>query len=476
MEGVVVEDDRHFLAVAGFADFDAFLAEHGNRRFDSRFVVDQFRLVQLGRIRRSDFGRYFGMGSAGPFLLFLHGFLEAVFIDFEALFAGDFFGQFHGEAIRIVEFEDFSASEDFVVAHMGHHIVEQFHALCQGSAELFFFCIDNLFDEGFVFPRFRIFIAEDVQYRINETGQEEILDPQKTAEADGTAQDTAQDITTAFIGRQDAIGNHKSNSADMVGNDLHGHLLARIIVIAAGNSDNFFDDWEDEVRFKVRFFLLDDRSQSFQTAARIDVLLGQRFVLAVFSAVVLGEDEVPDFQVAVAVAADGTRRFAAASFRAEVIEDFTVRTARAFADFPEVIVEFENPFVSQANHIMPVVIGFFVIGIDGDIQFIRIQFQDFGQEFPGPGNGFFLEVVAKGEIAQHFKERMVTGRTAYVVDIVSADALLTRRDAVRRRYELTREIWFERCHAGADEEQAGVVFRNERKTVQDQVLLALKEL
>ena len=71
---------------------------------------------------------------------------------------------------------------------------------------------------------------------------------------------------------------------------------------------------------------------------------------------------------------------------------------------------------------------------------------------------------------------MVTGSTAYVVDIVGADTLLTRRDAVRRWYELTREIRFERCHAGADEEQAWVVFRNERKTVQDQVLLALKEL
>ena len=56
---------------------------------------------------------------------------------------------------------------------------------------------------------------------------------------------------------------------------------------------------------------------------------------------------------------------------------------------------------------------------------------------------------------------MVTGCTVYVVDIVGADALLAGRDAVRRRYELPREIRLERCHAGADEEQARVVFRAE---------------
>ena len=340
---------------------------------------------------------------------------------------------------------------------MGHHIIEQFHALCQGSTELFFFSIDDLFDEGFVFPRFRIFVAEDVQDRIDEACQEEVLNTQETAEADSTAQDTAQDVAAAFIGRQDTIGNHEGNGTDMVGNDLHGHLLPGITVIAAGNSDNFFNDREDEIRFKVRFFLLDDRSQSFQAAARIDVLLGQRFVLAVFGAVVLGKDEIPDFQIAVAVAADSACRFATAPFRAEVIEDFAVRTARAFADFPEVIVEFENPFISQADHIMPVIIGFFIVRINGDIQFVRIQFQDLGQKFPGPGNGFFLEIIAEREVAQHFKERMVTGCTAYVVDIVGADALLAGRDAVRRRYELPREIRLERCHAGADEEQARVV-------------------
>ena len=71
---------------------------------------------------------------------------------------------------------------------------------------------------------------------------------------------------------------------------------------------------------------------------------------------------------------------------------------------------------------------------------------------------------------------MVTGRAAYVVDVPGTDALLARRDPVRRRDELARKVRLERGHAGADEEQAGVVFRNEGKTVQDQMFLALKKL
>ena len=71
---------------------------------------------------------------------------------------------------------------------------------------------------------------------------------------------------------------------------------------------------------------------------------------------------------------------------------------------------------------------------------------------------------------------MVTGRAAYVVDVPGANALLARRNAVRRRDELARKVRFERCHAGADEEQAGVIFRNEGKTVQNQMFLALKKL
>ena len=129
---------------------------------------------------------------------------------------------------------------------------------------------------------------------------------------------------------------------------------------------------------------------------------------------------------------------------------------RTAADLPEVIFQTNNTFIRDAYDIVPDMIGFVIFGINGDPKLIRRQFQLFGQKFPSPGNGFLLEIVAEREVAEHFKERMVTGRTAYVVDVPGTDALLARRDPVRRRDELARKVRLERGHAGADEEQAGV--------------------
>jgi len=56
------------------------------------------------------------------------------------------------------------------------------------------------------------------------------------------------------------------------------------------------------------------------------------------------------------------------------------------------------------------------------------EFPDFGQELPGPLNGFALEVITKGPIPQHLEERVVIGIKTDIVEIVvftsRSDALL----------------------------------------------------
>ena len=41
-----------------------------------------------------------------------------------------------------------------------------------------------------------------------------------------------------------------------------------------------------------------------------------------------------------------------------------------------------------------------------------------GDQFPRHANGFFLEIVAKGKITQHFKKGQVPGRHAHIVQII----------------------------------------------------------
>ena len=97
------------------------------------------------------------------------------------------------------------------------------------------------------------------------------------------------------------------------------------------------------------------------------------------------------------------------------------------------------------------------------------------QEFPRPGNRLLLEVVAKGEVAQHLKEGAVAGSVAHVLDVAGADALLAGGDALAGRGHLAGEILLHRGHAGVDEQQAVVVLGNQRKAGQAQMALALKE-
>ena len=269
-----------------------------------------------------------------------------------------------------------------------------------------------------------------------------MVDSQQPAVTDCPAENTAEYIATPFIARKDAITDHHRNSPDMVSNDFHGHFLIRLGIITTTDCNDFFDNREYQIGFKIRFFLLDDGSQPFQSTACINIFLGQRFIFPIFCTIILGKDKIPNFQIPVAVTAYSTSRFATAPFRTKVIENFTVRTTGTFTDFPEIIVKFENAFISQTNHIMPIVIRFFIVRINSYIQLIRVQFDNLREKFPGPGNSFFLEVVAKGKVAEHFKKRMMAGSAAYIIYIICTDTFLTRRNPVRRRYEFTCKIRF----------------------------------
>ena len=54
----------------------------------------------------------------------------------------------------------------------------------------------------------------------------------------------------------------------------------------------------------------------------------------------------------------------------------------------------------------------------GGIEAFLGEVVDFGEELPGPGDGFFAEVVAKRPVAEHFEEGVVVGVVSYVFEVV----------------------------------------------------------
>ena len=92
----------------------------------------------------------------------------------------------------------------------------------------------------------------------------------------------------------------------------------------------------------------------------------------------------------------------------------------------------------HADVVMPDVVGFVVVQVDGDVHPLRRQAEQSGAEFPGEGGGVFLEVVADAEVAQHLEESEVLV-VAHLVDVGGAEGLLATGEPAARRRLLAHE-------------------------------------
>jgi hypothetical protein len=152
-----------------------------------------------------------------------------------------------------------------------------------------------------------------------------------------------------------------------------------------------------------------------------------------------------------------------------IVEAFRARTARAgIAHRPEIVrrADADNAGFRQTGNLAPQIECFVILGIDGGQQAVLVEAEFLGDQRPGEFDGVFLEIVAKGEIPQHFKEGMVPRRIAYIVEVVvlaaRANAFLRRYGAVIGAFFQPRENILELHHAGICEHQCRIVLRNER--------------
>ena len=102
----------------------------------------------------------------------------------------------------------------------------------------------------------------------------------------------------------------------------------------------------------------------FQTHAGIDIRFGEKGAFAVFILVKLGEDQIPDFGIALAIAARFAIRLTATVFLPQVIMDFSAGTARSgiTGRTPEVILFTQTyDFIFGDTRFAPDVKGFIVI-------------------------------------------------------------------------------------------------------------------
>ena len=315
---------------------------------------------------------------------------------------------------------------------------------------------------------------------LNDFKQEGLLDTQQTAMTGSPTEQTAQNIAATLVGGADTVSDHKGRSTDVVGNNTQRNIgLVALAIGCAGETSHMVGDVHDGVNIEQRVHILANASQTLQAHAGVDVLLNQFGVIALAVVIKLREHVIPDFHEPVAIAAGTAVGLAAAILFATVIVDLRTGAAGASAVLPEVILltQAGHALFRNADHLGPDIPSFIVVLIDSGVHTLRLQAYPFrrSQELPGPLQRLFLEVIAKGEVAQHLEIGAVTSSLTDVLDIAGTDTLLAGADSSAGRLHLTLEVGLHGGHARVDQQKAGIILRNQRKAGQTQMVLAFKE-
>ena len=108
--------------------------------------------------------------------------------------------------------------------------------------------------------------------------------------------------------------------------------------------------------------------------------------------------------------------------------------------------------------------GFFIVPENAHQQSVRRNIHPFfrSQKFPRPVNGFFLEVISKAEVSQHFKKGVMPIGKPDIINIIGTYALLTRCGAGVFQFYLSQKHGFKRDHSGDCKQQRGII-RNQRR-------------
>src|SRR5579859_5959816 len=292
------------------------------------------------------------------------------------------------------------------------------------------------------------------------------------------AQDAAEDVPAPLVTRQYAVSRQEDQRAPMIGDDTQGCIYFRVSAVSSvGERGESVDDGAEQVGVEDRFLALQDHADALKAQPCIYILFGQGRSGTIQVLVELHEDQVPDFQETLALAARLAIGPATAMFDAAIIVDFGIGSARTRCSRrpPPVIFEAHNGLVGIARDLAPPARGFVILWMHGWVQAISGYLEYLGQQFPGEGDSLALEIVADREVAHHFKE----GERAFVahfVDIGGAEALLRRGQAHSGRRLASQEVGDHLLHSSSGQQHRGVVARHQRRTGYPQMALAGKKI
>ena len=100
------------------------------------------------------------------------------------------------------------------------HIVQNRQTGVNRCIEALFLHLNNLANVLLLLNQSRICAAAFVNNRITYLVQERLVDAEQLAMTGSAAQQTAQHVAAAFVGRDNAVANHHNRGTDMVGDTI----------------------------------------------------------------------------------------------------------------------------------------------------------------------------------------------------------------------------------------------------------------
>ena len=358
-------------------------------------------------------------------------------------------------------------------------IGEQAHATVEGAEERLLLVDQDALNFGLALADFGEGAAHGLDHGGDQLVEEWLAGAKILAPvAFGPAKDAAHNIAPLLIAGGGTIGQRKRQRADVIGHHAVGGIAHVIEATGVGwrvsKILNSGEQGAEQVDIVVAFLALKHRADTLEAHACVDMLGGQRAQGAIGIAVELDEHIVPDLDAAVRTLVD--ERFSRLVWR-EIDVDFCAGTAGAgVAHFPKIVflVPQVDVFFWDVGGLGPNFSGLgigsqIVVGValkNGGVQAGGIEAPDLGEELPGPADGFFLEVVAEGPVAQHFKESVVVGVFADIVEIVvfaaGTDTFLGIDRPAVGASACAQKYILELVHAGVGEQQCGVIERDDR--------------
>jgi hypothetical protein len=210
--------------------------------------------------------------------------------------------------------------------------------------------------------------VHDLGHLLHAPVEEGLREAEHLSVARSPAHDPPQDVPAPLVGGEDPLADQEGRGPEVIDNHPQRDVvLGGGPVLPAACPGDKSQQGREEVGVEVVGLPLHHGGQPLQTHPGVDAGVRQGGELPGGVAVVLHEDQVPDLQVAVAVAADRALRTPAAHFGALVVNDLGAGAAGAgLAHGPEVVLlsEGDDPLCRQARDLPPEAGGLVVLTED----------------------------------------------------------------------------------------------------------------